>query len=371
MNNNSLWKWWKTIDKPIVLSLVIIFAFSILMVATASPSVAARIGLNEFYFTYRHIIYLFLATLVIFLISNMDEKAIKRFAILGYVASLLLVILVQFKGYEIKGAKRWINMVGLSIQPSEFMKPFLAIVTAWLLSLKETNNMVTIIIALAIYLVSAALLIMQPDFGMFVMVSSVFGIQLFVSGLPIIFIILAMVLLSLGVFTAYLTIPHVAQRIENFINPASGENYQISKSILAYEHGGFYGTGPGEGTVKQSLPDAHADFIFAVAGEEFGVLICLLITSIFAFITIRGFYRIFGENNKFVFYAVIGILSQFSIQTIINLGVTLNLLPTKGMTLPFISYGGSSTIALACGMGMLIALLRREIVFKKYKLRLP
>jgi cell division protein FtsW len=203
---------------------------------------------------------------------------------------------------------------------------------------------------------------------MLVTISAVWGIQLFVAGMPFLWILISFITFISGIAGAYLLLPHVSKRINSFLDPENNENYQVTKSLLAFENGGFYGRGPGEGTVKQVLPDSHTDFIFAVAGEEFGAVACLIIGGVFAFIVIRGLIRVMNESDRFVSFAVVGILAQFGIQSIINMGVTLNLLPTKGMTLPFVSYGGSSTLAVAITMGMLIGFTKRTADLKKFKL---
>ena len=369
-NYGLLYLWWKSVDQRIILTLALIFACSAALVTTASPPVASRIGLDEFYFVRKHLMYLAGATVVIFVLSCLNHKWIKRIAIVGFFVSLVVVFMVQFYGHEVKGAKRWITIAGLSLQPSEFMKPCFAVVTAWLISLKQEFECPSISIILVLYFIVAIALIIQPDFGMLIMISSVLGVQLFVAGIPLLWIIV--ILLSAGtcVVVAYTSIPHVTQRINSFLYPSSTENYQVAKSLTAFEHGGFYGTGPGEGVVKQVIPDCHADFIFAVAGEEFGVIICVAIAMLFAFIVFRSLLYLLHEENQYIFLSVVGIATQFGLQALINMGVTLNLLPTKGMTLPFISYGGSSTIAIALSIGMLLSLTKKHINVHKYKLQI-
>lgn len=366
---NFFWRWWRAVDQQTVIALGILFGFSLMLVTTASPAVAARIGLDESYFATRQIFYLSIATLIILVLSCFDKKWIRRIAIIGFTSSFILLLLVKLYGYEVKGAKRWINLAGLSIQPSEFIKPFFAVVAGWILSLKQYPDFPGFTISAVLYALVAAVLITQPDFGMLIMITSVWGMQLFVAGMPILWIMLAGVFSLIGVTAAYTLLPHVAQRINSFLDPASNENYQVSKSLMAFENGGFYGRGPGEGTVKQVLPDSHTDFIFAVAGEEFGAIVCLIIAAIFAFIVIRGLLKILKEEDQYVLLAVTGLLSQFGLQAMINMGVTLNLLPTKGMTLPFISYGGSSTLAIAMGIGMLLAFTKRQTNTTRYKMK--
>ncbi len=218
-----------------------------------------------------------------------------------------------------------------------------------------------------LYALVALLILIQPDVGMLILITAVFASQLFVAGFPIIWIMVALLAGFFGIFSAYFLLPHVASRINSFLDPVSNENYQISKSILAFEEGGLYGRGPGEGSVKQHLPDSHTDFIFAVAGEEFGAIICIMIIAVFAFIVLRSLARINNEQDKFIQLASVGIIAQFGLQAVINMGVTLNLLPTKGMTLPFISYGGSSTLAIGIAVGMLLGLTKHKTSLVKYK----
>jgi len=368
-NNSFIKKWWRSIDQQIIIALIILFSFSLILVTTSGSIIANKLGLDEYHFSSRQMIYLFLASLLIVIFSSFEQKWLKRIAILGFVANLILLILVKFYGYEVKGATRWISIFGISMQPSEFIKPFFAVIVGWLLSLKFEDEFPSFSICLFLYVLVAVLLILQPDFGMFVMISAVFGIQLFVSGMPLLWIILAFIVSMFGISGAYFFLPHVTKRVNNFLDPDSSENYQVTKSLMAFEHGGMYGIGPGEGSVKQVLPDSHTDFIFAVAGEEFGAIICLIVIGTFAFIVIRSLLKLINENDKFVQFASIGIISQFGLQSIINIGVTLNLLPTKGMTLPFISYGGSSTIAISIGIGMLLGFTKQVTSLTKYKIR--
>ncbi len=369
LSNNYIKWWWRSIDQQMIIALVILFVFSIMLVTTSGSAVANRIGLNEYYFASRQLFYLASALLLIIFFSFFSRKWLKRFSILGFIGSILLLILVRFYGYEVKGATRWINILGLSVQPSEFVKPFFAVVAGWILSLKFEDEFPSFSICISLYSIVALLLIIQPDFGMLVMVTAVFGIQLFIAGMPIFWIILAAFILVFGVTAAYFWLPHVTKRINSFLDPDSSSNYQVGKSIRAFEHGGLYGRGPGEGAVKQVLPDSHTDFIFAVAGEEFGAIICLIIIGIFAFIVIRSLLKLINEEDKFIQLAASGIISQIGLQAIINIGVTLNLLPTKGMTLPFISYGGSSTLAIAIATGMLLGFTKHKTSLSKYKIQ--
>lgn len=369
-------RWWRSIDQSIIFALSIIFAFSLMLVTTSGPAVATRIGLDEHYFIIRQAIYLFLGAFCILGISYLEKKWIKRFAIVGFMINLSLLPFVKLWGYEVKGATRWLSIFGFSLQPSEFIKPFFAVVVAWILSInsdtqsnKNSVELKTNLICLLLYLILSVLIIIQPDFGMLVMITAVFGIQLFVSGISWFIILLISTFTIVGAFGAYFFLPHVRNRVETFLDPTRSENYQVNKSIIAFQHGGFYGRGPGEGAIKEVLPDSHTDFIFAVAGEEFGAIICLVMMAAFLFIILKSISIIIKTEDKFIQIAATGITVQFALQSIINMGVTLNLLPTKGMTLPFISYGGCSTLAVSIGIGMLLGFLRRTTSLTKYKLK--
>jgi cell division protein FtsW len=342
-------------------SLVLLTLAGMILVTAASPPVAARIGLDPFYFVVRQQMFLVLALGVMFGISLMDNRNIRRLGTLGLLGSLILLCLLPFLGVEIKGAKRWLSIAGISIQPSEFLKPCFATVIAWVFAERyRTRGFPGFKIGIGIFLLSAALLIIQPDFGMTVTLGGIFAVQLFLAGIPFYMVAVLAILAIGGFYAAYSFLPHVQNRIDDFLNPATGNNYQVNKSLEAFQSGGLLGRGPGEGVVKWSIPDSHTDFIFAVAAEEFGMLIALVLVMVFAFVVIRSFWRIWQTTDLFTLLAVSGIISQFAIQAIINMGVSLNLLPAKGMTLPFLSYGGSSLLAMALAMGMLLGLTRKR-----------
>lgn len=360
-NTTALGRWWWTIDRPCFFAFMALICIGFFLVMASSPSVARRLGYADFYFVSRQQIFLGLSAVVMVVVSLFGSMQIRRLATLGFVVSLLLMMMLPFIGYENKGSIRWLMVAGMSIQPSEFMKPCFAVVLAAIFTVQANNpNFPSYRIAIATYMLIAALLIAQPDFGMTVTITGMFGVQFFLAGMPFIWV-MAMVVLGIGgVFVAYHALPHVAARIDRFLDPASGDNYQVEKSLQAFKSGGLFGRGPGEGLVKQHIPDAHTDFIFSVAGEEFGMFFCLIIIALFAFIVVRGFARLAREQDMFRTIAVAGLLTQFGIQALVNMGVAVNLLPAKGMTLPFLSYGGSSLIAMAGGMGMMLALTRKR-----------
>jgi cell division protein FtsW len=360
-SNSVIARWWWTVDHLSLAALLLLLVMGAILVAAGSPPVAKRLDLPMFYFVHRQYVFLLLGLAVMLVVSMFSTSLIRRFAVVGFCASMALMLVVPFVGIETKGAHRWIAIGGFSVQPSEFMKPFFAVVMAWICA--ENSKRVDFpgyTLAIGLYLSVAILLIIQPDFGMTMTVSAMWVIQLFVAGLPMVWVMLIGAAAVAGAYAAYSFLPHVARRIDSFLDPSSGDNYQISRSLEAFKSGGVFGQGPGEGEVKHTLPDSHTDFIFAVAGEEFGIIFCILVLGLFAFIVLRGLFRVRRHNDMFVVLAVAGILSQFGIQAIINMGVAVNLFPAKGMTLPFVSYGGSSVVAIAIGMGMMLALTRKK-----------
>ncbi|MGF1593623.1 MAG: putative lipid II flippase FtsW [Kiloniellaceae bacterium] len=361
-DTSLLGRWWWTVDRWTLISLVALMGFGAVLMLAASPAAAERIGLQSFQLASRQIVLLPFAAALLIAMSLAPPRWVRRLACLGLLASILLLVLTLVAGPEIKGATRWINLGGFSLQPSEFAKPCFAVASAWLFSLdREETGIPGARIAVALWIVVVSLLLMQPDLGQAVLVTAIWGTQLFLAGLPLAWIAVVAVVGAGGLVAAYFALPHVTARIDSFFDPAAGDRYQVSRSLEAFVNGGLLGRGPGEGTVKAQLPDAHSDFIFAVAGEEMGLIACLIILGLFAFVVLRGFARLMQENSLFVLLAASGLLVQFGLQAFINMASTLHLMPTKGMTLPFLSYGGSSLMALALGMGMLLALTRRRV----------
>ena len=365
-DNSVLGRWWWTIDRWTLAAIMALIGFGYILMLAASPAVAERIGAaSRNVFILKQVIYLGMAAGLMLTISILSPKQIRRLALLGCVGALALTAATLVMGMEIKGARRWVNIPLMgSVQPSEFLKPCFAVVAAWLLA--EARNagrkgLVWTGCAVGLYGVIALLLKSQPDMGMLLVVSAVFLAQAFVAGLNL-FLVGALTALGvLGGVGAYFTVSHFHDRVNKFLYPEGRDNYQVDVALEAFGNGGLMGTGPGEGRIKMVLPDAHADFVFAVAGEEYGMVVCLLILFLFAFIVVRGLVRLLGETDFFVVLASAGLLTQFGLQAFVNMASTLHLIPTKGMTLPFVSYGGSSVIAIALGMGFLLALTRKRL----------
>lgn len=361
-DTSPLGRWWWTVDRWTLAAIVALMGFGTVLILAASTAAAGRIGLPGFHLAQRQLVLLPVAAALMIGISLLGPRSLRRLAVVGFLGSLVLCALTLLVGPEIKGATRWLSLFGFSLQPSEFVKPFFAVVAAWLFAAEKSGEGVpgSAIVAM-LWLAVIGLLLMQPDLGQSVVVTAVWGFQFFLAGLPLKFVGALIVIGLLGLALAYFAMPHVTARIDSFIDPAAGDRYQIERSLEAFTNGGLFGRGPGEGTVKALLPDAHSDFIFAVAGEELGLIACLAIVSLFAFVLLRGFARVFQDRSLFVLLAVSGLLAQFGLQALINMASALHLMPTKGMTLPFISYGGSSLLALSIGMGMVLALTRRRL----------
>ncbi|WP_229681181.1 FtsW/RodA/SpoVE family cell cycle protein [Neoroseomonas lacus] len=363
-DTSVLGRWWWTVDRWTLAALLALIGFGYIMMLAASPAVAERIGAssrNMFFF--KQVAYLMMAAVLMITVSLLSPRGVRRFALAGFAIALVLTAATLVVGVEIKGARRWLPIPFLSLQPSEFLKPFFAVVAAWLIAEGRMpgSRVWGACIALGLFLVVGAILKGQPDIGMLLVVSAVFFAQFFVAGMNM-FLVGAVGGVGIaGAAGAYLLFPHVQSRVQRFLDPASGDSYQVNVALEAFANGGLLGRGPGEGRVKNVLPDAHADFVFAVAGEEFGMVICLVILGLFAFIVVRGLARLLSETDLFVMLAGTGLLTQFGLQAFVNMASTLHLIPTKGMTLPFVSYGGSSVLAIAMGMGMLLALTRRRV----------
>jgi cell division protein FtsW len=357
----SNWLW--TVDRLLMGAIGALMVCGILLGLAASPSVAERLQLSTFHFVHRQAIYLVPAIAVMFAVSFMSPRYIRRVALGIFVIALAMVIATLLFGVEIKGARRWINLGPLgSIQPSEFLKPAFVVVVAWAFSEgAKRTEMPGTLIAILLLPLTIAPLIMQPDIGQTMLLAIVWCGLFFLAGLHILWVVGLFGLGAVGIFLAYKLVPHVTRRVNKFFDEKGNQDsFQVDSAIESFTSGGFFGKGPGEGTVKRYLPDAHTDFIFAVTGEEFGIIVCMALVGLFAFIVLRSFWLANRTADPFCRFAAVGLAMLFGIQSGINMAVNLHLMPPKGMTLPFVSYGGSSLISLAIGMGFLIAVTRRR-----------
>lgn len=352
--------WWWTVDRWFLAAFLSLMVLGVVLSFAASPAVAERIGLDSFHFATRQIVFMIPAVAAMIWVSFLEPRQIRRLSLVMLGVMLVLMIVVLYIGVEVKGARRWVSLAGVSIQPSEFLKPAFVVISAWLFSEHARqpdipgNFFAMLLLGLVL-----ALLVAQPDLGQTILVLATWGVMFFMAGMSWFWIVLLGALGAAGAFGAYVIFPHVAGRIDRFLT-GEGDTFQVDMGREAIINGGWLGLGPGEGTVKRVIPDSHADFVFAVAAEEFGIVLCLAIMAIFAFIVMRGLSTALKERDDFTRYAVAGLVVIFGLQSIINMGVNLQLLPAKGMTLPFISYGGSSLIAVAISMGMVLALTRRR-----------
>jgi cell division protein FtsW len=354
-------EWWWTVDKLTLAAIGALMLAGVVLSLAASPPVAARLGLDPFYFVDRHILYLIPTIAVLLGVSFLNPRQIRRLAIIVFFVSLVLVALTPVFGAEIKGARRWLVIFGMNIQPSEFLKPAFVVVVAWLFGESAKRpDMPANSISLAMLLLVVLLLVLQPDFGQTMLVVLVWSALFFMAGMRVVWVFGIAAAAGVGLTVAYYTVPHVARRIQHFLNPAAGDSYNIDIATESFMRGGWFGTGPGEGTVKRILPESHTDFVFAVAAEEFGVALCLVLVALYAFIVIRALLRAMRNDDLFIRFAAAGLAILFGTQAAINIAVNIHLIPAKGMTLPFISYGGSSMISLAYTMGMLLALTREQ-----------
>lgn len=351
--------WWWTVDRWFLAAFISLMVLGVVLSFGASPAVAERIGLDSFHFVWRQVFFMVPAMVAMVAVSFFDRRTIRRLSLLMLAGSMVLMVYALYFGVEIKGARRWVSLAGISVQPSEFLKPAFVVICAWLFAEHARQRDIPgNLFAMILLIVVAALLVAQPDLGQTILVVATWGAMFFMAGLPWLWIILLGGFVVGGGLVAYTAFPHVAGRIDRFLT-GEGDTFQVDMGREAMLRGGWFGQGPGEGTVKRILPDSHTDFVFAVAGEEFGIAVCILIALIFAFVVLRGLRHALNEQDAFSRFAVGGLVMLFGFQSIINMGVNLQLMPAKGMTLPFISYGGSSLIAMAISMGFVLALTRK------------
>ena len=353
-------RWWRTLDKWTLACVVGLFAIGILLGLAASVPLAEKNGLPRFYYVNRQGIFGGVALVVMLVISMMSPRQVRRLGVVIFAVSFLTVLALPVIGTDFgKGATRWLSLGFTSIQPSEFLKPgFVALVGWFMAASQEVGGPPGKTLAAGATLVVVVLLALQPDFGQASLVLFSWGVMYFVAGAPLVYLLGAAGVAVAGGTFAYANSEHFARRIDGFLSPDIDPRTQIGYATNAIQEGGFFGVGVGEGSVKWSLPDAHTDFIIAVAAEEYGFIMVLAIILLYATVVVRSLVRLTGERDPFVRIAGTGLACAFGVQALINMGVAVRLLPAKGMTLPFVSYGGSSIVASAIAVGMLLALTR-------------
>ena len=346
----DLKNWWKEIDKINFIFISVLLLIGIILSFSLSESLI--------YFN-KHLLFSIIAFILMVFLSSQDVKNLRRFSLFFFIFFVLILIFILFLDYEVKGSKRWLKLYGMTIQPSEFIKPFYFMLTAWFIvqGIKGRNSYLIILIISFVF--TSGLIILQPDFGMTFLIFLTFFSQLFIAGLSIYLVILSLILLFILSLFSYYFFDHVQKRIETFLNPTA-DTYQIDLSLRAFKSGGFFGKGPGQGILKEKIPDANTDFIFAVAGEELGFIFCSIIIFLILIIIIRFLLRLLKIKDPYLIIASVGLISSFGLQSLINIFSSLSIIPTKGMTLPYISYGGSSMISTSILFGFLLCLTKKS-----------
>lgn len=361
-DRSALGVWWWTVDRWMLGVIAILIAVGVVLAFAASPAAAARMNVGDpFHFAVRQCVFAAGAVIILISVSMLDVKGIRRSAFFIWLAAIAIMIALPFLGHNAKGATRWLEFGGFSLQPSEFMKPALVILVAWMFSEGQKGKGVPgVSIAFGLYFLSIGLLLIQPDVGQTVLITIAFGAAFWMAGVPLSWVMVLGGLAVTGLSSTYFLLPHVHSRVEKFISPDSSDTHQVDAAAMAQAAGGLFGRGPGEGIMKRHVPDLHTDFIYSVGAEEFGLVFSLLLIALFAFVVIRGLYRAMKLSDPFEQVAAAALFVLVGQQAFINVAVNLDMIPTKGMTLPFISYGGSSMLAMGLTLGMALALTRRR-----------
>ena len=336
---------WNSIDR---LNFILIFILGLL-------GVLLSFTVNQnFLFINRHTVFFILGMLIILFLSQQNNKNIRRIALFGFIILIILLLYLYFFEYEVKGSKRWLRILSFSFQPSEVVKPFFIVLTAWGISQSINGKKYFLLVTFVSFLVLILLVLLQPDLGMTILIASTFFCQLFIAGLPMMLVLYGLALILFLSVLSYFFLDHVKSRIDSFLGNA--DTYQIDLSLSAFKSGGIFGKGPGQGDLKEKIPDANTDFIFAVAGEELGLIFCLIILIIILSIVIKTLLKVLKIDNPYKIIAISGLICSFGLQSLINIFSALGMIPTKGMTLPFVSYGGSSMLATSILFGFLLSL---------------
>jgi cell division protein FtsW len=361
-DRSALGMWWWTVDRWMLSVAALLIAIGVALSFASSPAAAMRMNIGDpFHFAVRQCVFGVGAAVILLSVSMLEVKTIRRSAFFIWLAAILIMVALPLFGHNAKGATRWLEFGGFTLQPSEFMKPALVILIAWMFSEGQKGQGVPgVSIAFGLYFVSIALLLIQPDVGQTVLITIAFGAAFWMAGVPISWVMLLGGTAIAGLSSTYFLFPHVASRVNRFLSPDKADTHQVDRAAEAIRAGGFLGRGPGEGVMKRHVPDLHTDFIYSVGAEEYGLVFSLLLISLFALLVTRGLYRAMKLNDPFEQVAAAGLFVLVGQQAFINVAVNLNMIPTKGMTLPFISYGGSSMLAMGLTLGMALALTRRR-----------
>lgn len=361
-DRSAVGMWWWTIDRWMLGVTALLIAIGVALSFASSPAAAMRMNIGDpFHFAVRQCVFGAGAAVILIGVSMLEVRTIRRSAFFIWLAAILIMVVLPLIGHNAKGATRWLELGGFTLQPSEFMKPALVILVAWMFAEGQKGQGVPgVSIAFGLYFVSVALLLIQPDVGQTVLITIAFGAAFWMAGVPISWVMLLGGTAIAGLSSTYFLFPHVASRVNRFLSPDKADTHQVDRAAEAIGAGGFLGRGPGEGVMKRHVPDLHTDFIYSVGAEEYGLVFSLLLIGLFALLVTRGLYRAMKLNDPFEQVAAAGLFVLVGQQAFINVAVNLNMIPTKGMTLPFISYGGSSMLAMGLTLGMALALTRRR-----------
>jgi cell division protein FtsW len=361
-DRSDLGVWWWTTDHLLLGVATILMILGVMLSFTSSPAAAARMSIGDpFHFAIRQSFFAAVGAVILLAASTLSPKGVRRASFLIYIAAIAVMMALPFMGHNAKGATRWLEFDGFTLQPSEFMKPALIVLAAWMFSEgRKGQGVPGVWIAFGLYSLAVALLLVQPDVGQTVLITIAFGAAFFVSGVPIRWVIGLLAAASAGAVAIYFTFDHVAVRMHKFLSHDKADTHQIDHAREAIASGGLFGRGPGEGLMKRHVPDLHTDFIYSVAAEEYGLWFSLLLIGLFTILVTRGLYKAMKLSDPFEQIASTGLFVLVGQQAFINVAVNLKLIPTKGMTLPFISYGGSSMMAIGLTLGLALALIRRR-----------
>jgi cell division protein FtsW len=354
--------WWWTVDRWMLGVVAVLIGIGVVVSFAASPAAAQRMNIGDpFHFAVRQCVFAVASVGVLIGVSMLDVKGVRRAAFFIWLAAIAVMIALPFIGHNAKGATRWIEFGGFTFQPSEYMKPALVILVAWMFAEGQKGQGVPgVSIAFGLFAVSVGLLLIQPDVGQTVLITVAFGAAFWMAGVPMSWVMLLGATAAAGLSSTYFLFPHVQSRVDRFLSPEKADTHQVDAAAVAQAAGGLFGRGPGEGVMKRKVPDLHTDFAASVGAEEFGLVFLILVISLFAFVVVRGLTRAMKLSDPFEQIAAAALFVLVGQQAIINLAVNLNMMPTKGMTLPFISYGGSSMLAMGLTMGLALALTRRR-----------
>jgi cell division protein FtsW len=361
-DRSRLGVWWWTTDHWLLGATAALIALGVLLQFGTSPAAAQRLNIAwPFHFAVRQCLFAAAGAAILLSVSMLSPRGVRRTAFFVYLAAIAAMVALPFLGHAAKGATRWVEVGGFTLQPSEFMKPALIVLIAWMFAEGQKGEGVPgVSIAFILYIVAVGLLLIEPDIGQTVLITVAFGAAFWMAGVPMSWIMVLGGMAIAGLSSTYFLFDHVASRVDRFFSHEKTDTQQVHRAAEAIAAGGAFGRGPGEGIMKRLVPDMHTDFAYSAAAEEYGLWLSLILVALFTVLVVRGLYKAMKLSDPFEQVAAAGLIVLVGMQAFINVAVNLDLIPTKGMTLPFISYGGSSMLAMGLTMGMALALTRRR-----------